>query len=99
MSSTRKAHLQSKIKSSGMGYVLFFFLGAHYAYVGKWGLQLLFWFTLGGCLIWGFIDIFRISSIVESYNFTLLAEIADIEKKERAEERADQIAMLKAVKD
>ncbi len=49
-------------------YLLWAFLGAHYAYVGKWGVQILFWLTLGGLLIWWAIDVFRVPSMVRKAN-------------------------------
>lgn len=57
-----------KQKSVGMAYLCFLLLGLHYGYTGKWGLQLVFWFTGGGFLIWWFIDIFRIPGIISNYN-------------------------------
>src|SRR5882757_4142275 len=43
-------------KSVGAAYALWFFLGWHYAYQRKWGLQFLYWFTAGGVFVWTFID-------------------------------------------
>ena len=57
-----------KQKSVLLGYVLFFLLGAHYAYQKKWGLQILFWFTGGGVFIWWLIDAFRLPSMIGNYN-------------------------------
>lgn len=58
-----------KRKSVGFGYVLLIFLfSLHYGYVGKWGLQVLFWLTGGGLVIWWFIDLFRVPGLVGNYN-------------------------------
>ncbi|MDK2772132.1 MAG: TM2 domain-containing protein [Flavobacterium sp.] len=57
-----------KKKSLGFTYVLWFFLGWHYAYTRKWGIQVLFWFTVGGLFVWWFIDIFRIPGMIKNYN-------------------------------
>lgn len=57
-----------KSKSSFLAYVLWFFLGLHYAYLGKWGLQILYWFTGAGFFIWAIIDLFRIPRLVRDYN-------------------------------
>tara|TARA_R110002167_G_scaffold220263_2_gene424869 strand:- start:815 stop:1009 length:195 start_codon:yes stop_codon:yes gene_type:complete len=58
--------LQSQIKSTGTAYLLFLFLfGTHYAYLGKWGLQFLFWFTFGGLGFWAFIDLHSLGSKME----------------------------------
>ena len=64
-----KYHLQSQIKSVETAYLFFFFLfGTHYAYLGKWGIQFLYWITLGGLGIWALIDFFTISEKVERHN-------------------------------
>lgn len=56
-----------KKKSTGLAYLLWFLLGWHYAYVGKWGTQVLYW-VLFFFLIWAIIDLFRIPSIIRDYN-------------------------------
>ena len=58
------------MKSTGLGYLCWIF-GCHYAYVNKWGIQILFWLTAGGLLIWWIIDFFRIPSLVKIYNLEL----------------------------
>jgi hypothetical protein len=57
-----------KIKSTGNAYCLWFCLGWHYAYLRKWGLQVLYWLSFGGFLMWAFIDLFRIPRLVDDYN-------------------------------
>ena len=94
-----KHYLQSKIKSVGVAYLLYFLLfGTHYAYLGKWGLQILFWITLGGLGIWAFIDLFTMSGKVDRYNANIFRQIEAIEKREREEEQARQMAMFAAAK-
>ena len=93
-----KHYLQSKIKSSGTAYLLWFLLGAHYAYLGKWGLQILYWITLGGVGIWALIDLFTMSGKVNKHNVKIFQQIEDIEKKEREAEHARNIAMVQAAK-
>lgn len=88
--------LQSKIRSTGTAYLFWFLLGTHYAYLGKWGLQILFWFTLGGIGLWWFIDLFLIPGKVERYNADIYNELDKIEKKEKEEDLARNIAMMKA---
>lgn len=63
-----KYQLQNELKNTGLAYLFLFILGAHYAYMGKWFVQILFWITLGGFLIWWFIDLFRIPSMVNNHN-------------------------------
>jgi hypothetical protein len=38
-----KYYLQTKFKSVGFAYVMWFFLGLHHAYLGNWGRQFLLW--------------------------------------------------------
>ena len=72
---------ERKTKSIPLAYV---FLGfwLHYAYVGKWGLQVLFWFTLAGFGLWWLVDLFRIPSIISNYNretaITVMRNLATI---------------------
>ena len=63
-----------KAKSGGMALFLWF-LGLHYAYVGKWGLFLLFLFTMGGFFIWWFIDIFRVVGMVRNHNKDVAVDV------------------------
>ncbi len=48
--------------------VLLCLLGWHYLYLGKIGLQFLFWITLGGFLVWGLVDLFRLPGMVAKQN-------------------------------
>jgi len=58
-----------KSKSIGLAYLfLLIIFAAHYAYLNKWGIQILFWITCGGIFIWWFIDVFRIPGLVRNYN-------------------------------
>tara|TARA_R110002074_G_scaffold233170_1_gene404828 strand:+ start:773 stop:1066 length:294 start_codon:yes stop_codon:yes gene_type:complete len=93
-----KHYLQSKVKSTGTAYLLWFFLGAHYAYLGKWGIQILYWLTLGGVGIWALIDLFTMSGKVNRHNATIFQQIEEIEKKERDAEQARNMAMIAAAK-
>jgi hypothetical protein len=86
----------SKMKSTGTAYLCWFFLGCHYAYLGKWGLQILYWITLGGIGIWVLIDLFHIPSKVNSHNLKISMQIEDIDKKEKAENHAQNMAMMAA---
>jgi TM2 domain-containing membrane protein YozV len=57
-----------KQKSMSITYILLLFLGAHYFYLKRGWLNILFWFTGGGMLIWWTIDIFRVPSLIMNYN-------------------------------
>lgn len=56
-------------RSLKLAYVcLLFFPTTHYAFMGKWQLQVLFWLTLGGGLIWWLADFFRLRELVRQKN-------------------------------
>lgn len=94
-----KYELQSKLKSSSTAYLLYFFLfGSHFAYLNRWGLQLLFWFTAYGFFVWGFIELFLISGRVQKHNARIYQQLDAIEKRESEEAMARNIAMIKASK-
>ena len=76
-----KVQLQGELKSTGSAYLMYWFLGCHYGYVGKWGVQLAYWFTLGGFGMWILIDLFRIGGIVKRYNNKIYAELEEIDEK------------------
>lgn len=59
---------QRSAKGSGITYLFWFFFGCHYAYLGQWGKQILFWCTFGGAGLWMLIDLFRIPGLVSDYN-------------------------------
>lgn len=56
------------MKSKLTAYLLWFFFGCHYGYLGNWKTQVLYWLTAGGCGIWMIVDIFRIPLLVVRYN-------------------------------
>lgn len=93
-----KHYLQSKVRSTGTAYLFWFFLGAHYAYLGKWGIQVLYWLTIGGLGIWMLIDLFTMPGKVDKYNSALFQQIEEIETKERDAESARNIAMVQAAR-
>jgi TM2 domain len=57
-----------KAKSVGAAYALWFFFGWHYAYMGQWGTQFLYWFTAAGLGIWAIADLFRIGGLINDHN-------------------------------
>lgn len=56
-----------KAKSTGVG-LLLAIIGLHYAYLGKWGMQIIFWLTGGGFFIWWLVDLFRVSGLIRDRN-------------------------------
>lgn len=91
-----KHYLQSQIKSTGTSYLLWFFFGFHYAYLGMWGVQILYWFTFGGLGFWTFIDLFTIPGKVSRYNANIFQKINAIEKRERQEDHLRNIELITA---
>ena len=91
-----KHFLMSKMKSSGTAYLCWLFLGCHYAYLGNWGLQILYWITFGGIGIWALIDLFHIPSKVSNHNLLISNQIAAIEKNEKEESHSRNMAMMAA---
>ena len=77
-----KYRLQAKTKSSGTAYLCWFLLGCHYAYLGKWGIQIIYWLTLGGLGVWAFIDLFLIPGKIRRYNEKIFRQIDQIDKRE-----------------
>ncbi|MBO4906729.1 MAG: TM2 domain-containing protein [Bacteroidaceae bacterium] len=65
-----------KKKSVGLAY---FFLivcfGMPYGYLGKWGLQLVYWFTGAGFFIWFFYLLFTLPNLVRNYNCDVAAQV------------------------
>ena len=86
--------LQGEIKSKGTAFVMYWFLGAHYAYLGKWGIQLAYWFTLGGLGIWLMVDLFRVAGLVKRYNNLIYEELEELEE-EKHNKQLEKLAALR----
>ncbi len=52
-----------------------FLLGAHYIKLRKIGLQLLFWCTGLGGVIWWIVDLFRLDKLADEFNKNLIREL------------------------
>src|SRR5690554_3793726 len=76
----KRQHLESQKKTPTTAYICWALLGTHYAYLGKWGLQLLFWITLGGLGIWAIIDLFTMHSKIPKHNYIIDRKIASLGK-------------------
>jgi len=92
-----KHQLNAKLKTTGTAYLFYFLFGSHYAYLGNWGKQILYWFTVGGFLIWAIIDLFSMSSIVEKVNAPIFNQLEKIERNERDEDFQNKILMANAM--
>jgi hypothetical protein len=64
-----------KAKSTGTAYLLCLLFGGHYMYLRKWGIQFVFWLTLGGIVIWWLVDLFRIPSMIRDYNKDVAVDV------------------------
>jgi hypothetical protein len=64
-----------KAKSQGTAYAIWFLLGWQYAYLGKWGFQVLYWLTAGGLLMWAIADLFRIPAMVRDFNKDVATDV------------------------
>jgi hypothetical protein len=93
-----KHQLQGQLKTTNSAYLFWFFLGAHYAYMGKWGKQLLYWFTFAGLGIWMIIDAFRMGGMIDKVNAPVYEELDRLEKREREDDQARQMAMIAAAR-
>ena len=52
-----------------IAYAAWFFLGSHYGYLGgRWFVQFIFWFTMGGLFLWWLFDAFRLPLMVRNHN-------------------------------
>ncbi len=54
---------------------LLFFPGTHYAFLGNWPMQILFWITLGGGMMWWLFDIYRLKALVHNTNLNIQKKI------------------------
>ena len=89
-----KRELQGEIKSKGTAFLMYWFLGAHYAYLGKWGVQLAYWFTLGGLGVWLMVDLFRIGGLVKRHNNLIYEELDELEE-EKHNKQLEKLAALR----
>ncbi len=53
---------------SGLWGLVCALVGLHYAYLGRWGLLVVYWLTLGGLGLWWFVDLFRVGGLVRDRN-------------------------------
>ena len=90
-----KAHLQSKLKSTGKAYVYFCCFGAHYLYLGKFVIQLFFWITLGGFGIWALYDLFTLSGKVNASNDRILKKLEELKQQDRVIQEPRNVEILK----
>jgi hypothetical protein len=56
-------------------WLLFLFLGWSYGSLGKIGIQILYYFTLGGFGVWVLIRLFTLNGAIKKYNRTIANEL------------------------
>ena len=65
----------SRKKDSLTMWLLFLFLGWSYGSLGKMGLQIIFYLTLGGLGIWTLVRLFTLNGAIKDYNRTIAIEV------------------------
>ena len=68
------SEFKKKSKSINVACV-FYLLGFHYAYMGKWLICILYWATMGGFGIWVLMDLFRLKGMVQDHNKTVAINV------------------------
>ena len=68
---------QAKTKKLSVAYILWFFVGMHYIYFRKVGMQIAFWLSWLVIVgeIWWVVDFFRMPSLRRQYNETIAREV------------------------
>lgn len=69
------AEFDRRAWTTGNAYVFWLLAGLHYAYLKRWGFQLLFWATLGGFVLWWVYDLFRMRSLVAEANADIALDV------------------------
>ena len=65
-----------KKKSLGLAYFfLIICLGMPYGYLGKWGLQIVYWLTGMGFFLWFFYLLFALPGLVRDYNQDVASQV------------------------
>ncbi|MBQ3623860.1 MAG: hypothetical protein II950_00390 [Prevotella sp.] len=67
-----------KRKKKSLGFAYFFLiicLGMPYGYLGKWGLQIVYWLTGMGFFLWFFYLLFTLPGLVRDYNQDVASQV------------------------
>lgn len=75
--------LYEEIKPIGTVYVYWLLFGTHYAYFGKWGMQVLYWITLGGLGVWAIKDFVRMPEMIVEHRESVFRKIEEFEKAKK----------------
>ena len=68
MDNSKMMLAQSQMANKTTVWLLFLFLGWSYGSLGKIGLQILFYLTLGGFGLWTLIRLFTLNDSIRTYN-------------------------------
>lgn len=77
MSETNTQNLMiynSRKKDSSTIWLLFLFFGWSYGSLGKMGLQIFYYLTIGGLGVWALIRLFTLSGAIKDYNRSTAVE-------------------------
>ena len=66
---------QSRKANPTTVWLLFIFLGWSYGSLGKVGIQILYYFTLGGLGIWTLVRLFTLSGSIKDFNRQIAAQV------------------------
>jgi hypothetical protein len=66
---------QSRKANPTTVWLLFIFLGWSYGSLGKIGLQILYYITIGGLGLWTLIRLFTLSGAIKDYNRQIAAQV------------------------
>ncbi len=66
---------EQRAKKTSTAYICMVLFGVHYFYLGKPLLNILYWLTGAGLLVWGIIDLFRMSSLVNGVNAKMVDQL------------------------
>jgi len=67
--------LKTQLKRTEWAYLFFMMFGSHYLYLGKPGMQLLYWISIGGFGIWFLVDMFTMDQKIQSHNTKILMQL------------------------
>jgi hypothetical protein len=76
-------NLQTKIKPIQTVYLYWLLFGVHYVYFGKWGTQLLYWFSAGGLGIRMIIDFVRMPEMIVAHRESVFRKMEELENAGR----------------
>ena len=75
MDTSKLLAYESRKANTSTVWLLFLFLGWSYGSLDKIGLQILFYLTGGGLLIWYIIRIFTLSGSIKAYNRKMAGQV------------------------